>query len=310
MSASEGSDPELTVWRDGELIPFADATVHVLSHAAHRGSEVFDVLKVYNTTGQPRALGLREHVARFERSMRLMGMASPYDVAALSEAVRVTVNANPGSVVVKLVAAWPDVVLTTRPASPTPMIVVTAQPGDEGAALASPLRVTASTMPKMPAEILPPSLKVAASYTAGLRQQMAADEAGFDDVVFRTVEGRLAEGTSMSLLVVKGDRLIGPPLDSVLDGITRRLVCELAADLDLAVEIRDVHWDEVEGADELFFSSTNKIVSPIAALDDHTYEAPGPVAKALGALADRLIADDHPLSGRWMTPLPATAPTG
>lgn len=294
------SGADALVWRDGELIPFADATIHVLSHAAHRGSEVFDVLRVVTTEAGPAALGLRPHVARFDRSMQLMGMEPPYDIVTMEEAVRATVLANPGSDVVKLVAAWAEIALSTHPISRRPMIVVTAQSGSPADVLQPAARLVSSPMPKMPAEILPPSLKVAAAYTAGVRQQLQVSE-GVDDVIFRTLDGRLGEATTQSLLVVKGDRLIGPSFDRVLDGITRRMLSDLAPALGLAVEVRDVHWDEVEEADELIMTSTNVIVRPVASLDDHTYDAPGPVARGLAAEAEALFAGGHELSSRWLS---------
>ncbi|MEM9132963.1 MAG: aminotransferase class IV [Actinomycetota bacterium] len=296
------SDSEAVVWRDGELIPFADATVHVLSHAAHRGTEVFDVLRVVATGSGPVALGLREHVARFDRSMQLMGMTSPYSVAAIEEAVAKTVAANPGADVVKLVAAWTEIALSTEPVSLVPSVVVTARPGIPTDILQPVARVASSEMPKMPAEILPPSLKVAAAYTPGVRRQLdLADDV--DDVLFRTLDGRLAEATTQSMLVVAGDRLLAPSLDRVLDGITRRLLTELAPDVGLAVEVRDVHWDEVQGADELILTSTNNVIRPVSALDDVSYAAPGPMATALAGQVEALFAGEHALSGRWLTPL-------
>ena len=302
-STSNPVSGDAVIWRDGELIPYAEATVHVLSHAAHRGSEVFDVLRVFNGAAGPMAVGLRPHVARFLRSMELMYMEVPFDVATLEEAVRLTVVANPGSSLVKLVAAWEDVAVTSRPTSFRPTVYVTAEVVPEGPALAPAARVMTSSMPKIPAEILPPSLKVAASYTAGVRRQIEADRAGYDDVIYRTITTDLAEATTQSLLVVRGDRMLAPSLDRVLDGITRRLLCELAPGLGLAVEVRDVHWDEVEGADELILTSTNSLVRPVSSLDDRPYAAPGPVADGLAAEAEKLLVGDHELSPRWLTPM-------
>ena len=85
------------MWIDGELVPSSEATVHVLSHGMQRGSTVFDVMKVVTLDGVPHAFGLREHVARFERSMHLMGMEPAWSVAAMEEAVAAAVAANPGA---------------------------------------------------------------------------------------------------------------------------------------------------------------------------------------------------------------------
>ncbi|MCP3987475.1 MAG: hypothetical protein GY724_00235 [Actinomycetia bacterium] len=295
---------DAVIWRDGELIPFADATVHVLSHAAHRGSEVFDVLRVYDTGSGPAALGLRPHVARFDRSMQMMGMETPYDVATLEKAVVETVLANPGSSFVKLIGAWAEVAMSTAPESTRPSVLVAALPSDQSNdPLSESVRIHTAEMPKIPASVLPPSLKVAASYTPALRHQLQATAEGWDDVIFRSTEGRLAEATTQAMLVVKGERIAGPPLDTVLDSITRRLVLDVAQLLDLTVEARDVYWDQVTGADELIMTSTTHLVRPVSQLDDVKFEAPGPVARQLGEALSELIAGRHQLSDRWLSPL-------
>lgn len=286
------------------MIPFNEATVHVLSHAAHRGSEVFDVLRVVSNVDGTAALGLRRHVARFDRSMQLMGMETPYDLGTIERAVAETVAANDDVVYVKLVAVWAEVAMGTEPVSRRPSVMVAAVQADDGdVVMQEPARIRTSSMPKMPASILPPTLKVAAGYTAGLRRQLDAFEAGFDDVIFRSTAGRLAEATSQSLLVVLGDKIIGPPFDTVLDGITRRLLLDLAQLHDLSVQVRDVFWDEVTSADELIFTSTTNLVRPIAQLDDQVLEAPGNVAKLLAEGVEAVIAGRHALSEHWLTPL-------
>jgi len=295
------------MWRDGELIPFGDATIHVLSHAAHRGSEVFDVLRVIRNDSGAAAIGLREHVARFDRSMRLMGMDTPYDLGTIEAAVAETVVANPGAEYVKLVAAWAEVAMATEPVTRRPSVLIAAlppaEPSGEVTIVEPPARVHVSDMPKMPASILPPSLKVAASYTAAVRQQLQAMAEGWDDVIFRTIEGKLAEASTQALLVVKDNRIAGPPFDVVLDSITRRLLIDVAQHEGLTVEGRDIHWDQVTDADELILTSTTHLVRPVGQLDEVEFTAPGPIANQLGAALKLLLAGSHPLSNRWLTPI-------
>lgn len=294
------------IWIDGNLVPSEEATVHVLSHGMQRGSTVFDVLKVVRLADGPHAFGLREHIARFMQSMELMGMTPEVGLPQLETAVADTVRANPGADVVKVVAAWVEIPLRSLPVSTTPTIYVAAlelgaalDPGDT----ASTVRLRAASAPKLPAVMLPPTLKVAASYTIGVRERLAAAAAGFDDIVFRTVDGDLAEGSTQSLFVVTGGRILLPPIDSVLDGITRRAVVDLARHAGIDVDVRPVYWDEVIGADELFLSSTNSQILPVRGIDDHEVPAPGPVSGLLGAAMEDLLAGDHELSKRWLTPL-------
>ncbi len=294
------------IWIDGEFVPYGKATVHVLSHGMQRGSTVFDVLKVVHVDGGPAAFGLREHVARFMQSMQLMGMTPEVTLPELEAAVAAAVAANPGAEVVKLAAAWIEVPLRSLPVSTVPTVYVAAMlpsaavdPGGTHDAV----RVMTAASPKMPSEVLPPSLKVAASYTAGVRERLRAVAEGYDDVVFRTMSGDLAEGTTQSLFVISGGQVLLPPLDNVLDGITRRVVLDLVRHEAIHVDVRPVYWDEVTGADELFLSSTNSQVLPVAQLDDRMLDAPGPITARLSTRMDELLAGQHELSRRWLTPL-------
>jgi branched-chain amino acid aminotransferase len=293
------------VWRDGVLIPHADATCHVLSHMAARGSQVFDVLRVVATAEGPAAVGLRPHVSRFLNSMELMGMASDTNLGTLERAVAETVLAGAeaagsqgsGFYTVKLVAAWTEPGDGVMPASLTPSLYVLALPVAslaDTAVLGQPVKLRSSEMPKMPPSVLPPSLKVAASYTPGLREQMRVRAEGYDYPVFRTADGDLAESTTLSILVIRGGRILAPPLDSVLDGISRRTVLDAAQYLSIPVDVRGVYWDEVEQADELILASTNRTVTPVELLDDRTLVAPGPVTEQLGAVVADIYRGEHP----------------
>lgn len=304
------------VWRDGELIPFADATVHVLSHMAARGSQVFDVLLVTRTGRGVEAVGLRPHVTRFLRSADLMAMEGVGEIDDLELAVARTVAGNlhlatdadgrPTPLVVKLIAAWTEEPDGLLPVDLHPAVFVTARPAAGHGAPAvpdRPARVRSSPMPKIPPTILPPALKVAASYTPGLREQLRSRSLGFDHTVFRTIEGDLAESTTLSMLVVTGGRVLAPPLDSVLDGITRRLVLDAAQELGIPIEVRAVEWAEVEAADELILSSTTHPVVPVASLDDRELPAGGEVTAELASVVDGTLRGTHRLAGRWLTPL-------
>lgn len=295
------------IWVDGSMVPAEQATVHVLSHGVQRGSTVFDVLKVVHLDGGPFAFGLREHVARFVQSMEMMGMTPTVTMSELEEAVSVTVAANPGAEVVKLAGAWVEVPLRSLPITTVPTVFVAALVPDEAADPGggqAAVRLKTATAPKIPASVLPPTLKVAASYTPGVRERLQAVADGFDDVIFRTADtGDLAEGTTQSLFVIKNSGVLLPPLDNVLDGITRRTVVDLVRHADIDLDVRPVYWDEVTGADELFLSSTNTQVLPVTQLDDRSFDAPGPVTAGLADAMTELLQGGHELSRRWLTPL-------
>jgi branched-chain amino acid aminotransferase len=294
------------VWVDGRLVPFAEATVHVLSQSLQRGTAVFDVLSLHSTGDGPAALGLREHVARFGHSMEAVGMEPAHDLAALERAVAEVAVANPDADWVKLTACYAEPSFDALPVTRRPRIVVAALArGDLGEPppRSSGLRLRSAAGPKLPPEILPPGAKVAASYTPGVLERLAAQGEGWDDVVFRTASGDLAESTTTSVLVVAGHTVVAPPLDVVLDGIMRRVAIDVARRAGLAVEVRPVAWAEVLGADELFVTSTTRLAVPVADLDGSAFPDPGPVTKAVRHDLERLVAGQHPCSRRWLTPL-------
>ena len=293
------------VWVDGQLRPFAEASVHVLSQSLQRGTAVFDVLSVHDGPEGPAALGLREHIARFGHSMEAMGMEPSFHLAELERAVAITVLANPGSEVVKLTACFAEPALDALPSTLVPEISVAALAIADfpGGPRPGGLRLRTATAPKLPASALPPGIKVAASYTVGVRERILARRQGYDDVLFRTTQGDLAESTTTSLLLVREQTLIAPPLDVVLDGITRRMAIDVARNAGLHVEVRPVAWAEVESADELFVTSTTRMAVPVTDLDGRTYPDPGPVTKVVRDDLERLVQGQHPSSRRWLTPL-------
>ncbi len=294
-----------TVWVDGEFVRYEDARIHVLSHATQRGTTVFDVVRIVPVNSVPHAIGLAEHVERFARSMELMGMESDRSVPELIEAAARTVVANPGASIVKIVATWSEVPLRTLPVSLVPKIWIAAAASGPNVDTpnASGVKLRTATAPKLPASILPPSLKVAASYAVGVRERMAAVAAGYDDVLFKTIDGGLAEATTQSLAVVKGQTIALPPLDVVLDSITRQMMIELAQHVGIDVEVRSISWSEVERADELYLSSANHCALPVRALDDRTYACPGPVTENVRDQAEQLLSGHHSISSRWLTAL-------
>lgn len=306
---------EPVIWRDGSLIAYSQATAHVMSHMSARGSQVFDVMAVAETDAGPCAFGLREHVTRFVRSMDLMGMEDTLPVGEVENAIAETVVANcvgsaallpTGPWIVKIIAAWDAEANGVMPdsLSPATYVVVTPYGGPTPLGqVGTPVKVKTASMPKIPADVLPPALKVAASYTPALRHMMKAKADGFDHVVFKDVGGDLAESVSSSLLVVTDGKIVAPPLDTVLDGITRRAVLDAAAFLDIPSEVRPVRWSEVTDADELILASTTKSVLPVGVLDQTELTAPGPVALKLGDVMDATLAGRHELSDRWLTPL-------
>jgi branched-chain amino acid aminotransferase len=296
--------PDRRIWRDGELIAWADATVHVLAASVQRGTLAFDVLRLEDVRGVPHVVGLDEHLERFLGSAGGMGMTGMPPLDELRSALLATVRANPGSEIVKISALWDEVVLDLMPEHRVPQITIAAlSRSDAGYAGGPPppVRLRLGRRPKLPASVLSPQWKVAASYTAGAVERLAAREAGYDDALLLDTDGRLAELPTQSFFLVVDGMLHVPTLDTVLRGITRAIVLEVAAELGVPVVEAPLDQYLLDEADEAFVSSTMAAVRPVAELEGRHYQVPGPISEKLADAVDRLYAGDHPASARWLT---------
>jgi branched-chain amino acid aminotransferase len=297
------------IWKDGTLLPAAEATVHVLSNVAARGTQVFDVLVLTRTDTGPAVVGLDEHLIRFQESAAEMGMEDLPNLDQLRRAVFATVDANvdraaTNAVIVKIMANWEDNSVGAVPDELRPVIYVATLPTDEDRLPTTPdgpISVRTADMPKIPATVLPPSVKVAASYTPAIRQQILSRRQGYDHTLFKTFDGYLAESMTSSVFAVADGRLLVPPLEVVLNGVTRRIVLDAAEAAGVECTIGPVPWETVLAADEFFFSSTVHPVTTVDRLDERTLATPGPVSAALASVIEQIYLGTHPLSERWLT---------
>jgi branched-chain amino acid aminotransferase len=296
------------IWRDGALVPWADATVHVLSQAIQRGTLVFDVMPLYWLARGPAIVGLAEHVERFLQSAELSGMPVPYTAAQLHGAIAETVRANPGAEVVKVSGYWPRISLDVLPVDERPEIAIAAfaiaDLSKTGrASAAGPARLSIAEARKMPPFVLPPQMKIAAAYTHAAIAKARARKAGFHDVLFLDERGSLTESSTQSFFLVCEGILRSAPLDVVLAGVTRRLALELARDEGIPVKEEPMPRELLARADEAFLTGTTSNVWPIERVDELVLPQPipGPVTRRLVERFAKLVADADPVfSRRWL----------
>jgi branched-chain amino acid aminotransferase len=297
------------IWRNGRMIPWAEATVHVLAQSIQRGTLVFDVMPIYWVKRGPAILGLDEHTERFKQSMELAQMTPPYDVRELRAGIAEAVRANPGAELVKMSAYYPGVSLDVLPVDPKPEVAIAAfsigdvVPGGARANARGPAKLQIATSPKMPATVLSPQVKIAAGYTHAAFAKQRARAAGFHDVLFLDEAGSLTESSTQSFFVVADGVLHTAGLDAVLDGITRRLTIELARDEGIEVKEGRMPRELLTRAREAFLTGTTTNVWPIAQIDslEIPKPVPGPISAKLVARFAALCADEDPaFSKRWL----------
>ncbi len=311
------------VWIDGAYRPWAEATVHVLSHSLQRGSLVFDFMSVHDLKtsaiagGAPRGASifrLREHVERFFRSCELMGLPIEQSPEQIREAIRATVRKNAGARAVKISAYFASVEIDVVPVDTRVTVAIAAY--DPKADIQDRF---AEPPPEKPQflklwiekeranrrdDIVPPQAKVAANYASPMTAKTRAQAEGFDEIILVDEDGHLAEGPTTNLFLVdEAGELLTPPGTKVLHGVTRSSIIEIAKAEGITVREAPVKPEAILGAREAFLTGTNAGVWPVESVDRQKLEScPGPISTTLRNRFQRVIQAEDPEFTHWMTP--------
>ena len=279
---------EHRIWFNGELVPYEDATVHVLAHVVHYGSSVFEGIRCYETDRGPAVFRLREHMRRLEDSAKIHRMDIGHDLDTMCDAVVETI-ADSG-----LTSCYirPVVYRGTgsRGVNPLKNTVETAVAVWEWGQYLGPeaveegVDVQVASWARNAPNTTPSVAKAGGNYLNAALVKMDAVLSGFSEGIALTTEGYLAEGSGENLFVVRdGVVYTAPGAMSILPGITRDTVLTLAADLGIEVREQAMPREVLYIADELFFTGTAAEVTPIRSVDHHTIGAGrrGPITEAI-----------------------------
>lgn len=309
MSEPTFSDRDGWIWMDGDLVPWRDAKVHVLTHTLHYGMGVFEGVRAYNTPGGPCIFRLAEHTERLFNSAKILGMTIPYTPEQVNAAQCEVFKANGldegylrpmaflGSEAMGLRAKGLSVHLSIA-SWPWPDYM-DADSRDKG------IKVRTSSYTRHHVNITMCKAKSNGNYTNSILALHEALECGYDEALLLDNEGYVAEGSGENIFLVKNGELHTPELTSCLAGITRDTVFALARERGLTINERRITRDEVYIADEAFFTGTAAEVLPIQSLDNRTIGSGkrGPVTEQLqSAYFDQVRGqrDSHP---EWHTPV-------
>ena len=281
-------DRDGVIWLDGKLVPWRESRMHVLTHALHYGSAVFEGERIYDG----RVFRLSAHSARLIRSANLLDYDLPWSREQIDEATRTVVKANNltagyirpiawrGSEVLGVSAIGTTVHLAIAPWAQEGRLSVQAR--DAG------INVTMAKYRRPSPETAPGHAKVAGLYVICGIEKDRALKAGFDDALMLDWQGRIAETTGANIFLVIDGRLVTPTPHNFLDGITRRAVMGMARTRGWTVEERDVMPEELSTASEVFLCGSAAEIVPVGSIDQHHFQA-GPVAKTLMADFQKLV---------------------
>lgn len=305
--------PDRRIWLDGVLVPWGEATVHVLSHSHARGSLVFDFMSVHQTPRGSAIFRLPDHIDRFLTSVELVGLPLTLGAEQLAEACRVAVRANPGATVVKLQAFLPSIEVDVVPVDdhvavaaaafdPRADVLARKQKAVPDAPRAVKIWLEKERKQRRP-DIMHPHAKVAANYASPMAAKWAARRRGYDEVLLVDEHGFVAEGPTTNFFLVDREGVLRtPPEESVLLGVTRRSILALAEHAGIPFMEEPVTSEVLLGAAEAFLTGTSAGVWPIVSVDDQTIgsECPGPISRALGQQFREVVAGKEPAFEHWL----------
>lgn len=299
------------IWFEGQFVPWGEAKVHVLSHAMHYGSSVFEGIRCYETATGPAIFRLPEHVARMFRSCKIYRMEIPYTQEQVSQAIidTVAVNKLRSCYIRPLVYRGYEQLGVEPRTCPVQLAIAAWEWGAYlGAdALEQGVDVGVSSWRRMAPDTTPAGAKVGGHYTNSQLIHMEAAEHGYAEGIALDVYGYVSEGSGENIFLVQDGVLYTPPLGtSVLGGITRDCVIKLAKEMGYEVREVLVAREQLYTADELFFSGTAAEVSPIRSVDHIVVGAGrrGPITAKLQEAFFKIATGQVPDRFGWLTPVP------
>lgn len=255
------------IWMDGTFVKWEDAKIHLISHALHYGSGVFEGTRFYETPKGTAIFRLQDHTARLFYSASTLRLPINFSEEEVNAATVETVRKNEcPSGYIRPLAFFGEGKMGLRPAGAVPHLTIACWPW--GKYLADrPIHVKISKYIRIHPKSLISDAKVTGHYVNSILATQEIGEEGFDEALLLDFQGNIAEGPGENFFLVKDGALHTPPLGNVLNGITRKSVFQIAKDLGISVTERTIRPEEIWEADEAFFTGTAAEVTPIGTVD-------------------------------------------
>lgn len=298
------------VWKNGEIIPWADATVHISAHALHYGSGVFEGIRCYETVTGPAVFRLPEHLDRFHASASAYNFKIPYSSDELTAAICHLIDRNGfTSCYIRPIYFKGSGTLGVHPGKCPDETAIMVWPwgsylGADG--LEKGVKITVSPWRKFHSSMMPTTAKACGQYLNSILAVQDAFSRGYDEGLLLDMNGSLAEGSGENLFVIKDGKVTTNKADdSILMGITRDAAIEIARELGLEVSEKSLELEDLLTADEAFFTGTAAEVTPIREVDETVIGEGkrGPVTKQIQDTFFEIVAGRDERFSRWLHPV-------
>ena len=293
------------IWMDGELVDWDKAQVHVLTHALHYGSGVFEGIRCYETPAGPAVFRLTEHMERFERSAKMLFMDLGYSVEEMVEAVKETIRVNKlPACYIRPIAFRGYGVMGLDPIPAPVNISIACWPwetymGEE--ALREGVDVGISSWRQRGINSMPPAIKATGNYLNSSFARIEANQHGYNEAILLNEDGKVTEGTGENLFIVRDGVISTPPVsDGLLEGITRDSIMQIAVDLDYDVIEESLVRTDLYTCDEMFMTGSAAEVVPVRSVNHHVIGPAGPVTLDLQQTFFRVVHGEVPHYEEWL----------
>ncbi|MGA7979007.1 MAG: branched-chain amino acid transaminase [Chromatiaceae bacterium] len=301
------ADRDGLIWLDGEMVPWREATTHVLTHTLHYGMGVFEGVRAYRTTQGTAIFRLQDHTERLFKSAHILRMSIPYDRATINEAQRAAVRENGlESAYIRPMCFYGPEGMGLRADNLEVHCMVAAWSwgaylGEEN--IQNGIRIKVSSFTRHHVNITMCRAKANGNYMNSMLALKEALDCGYDEALLLDAEGYVMEGSGENIFIVRDSVLYTPDLTSALDGITRKSVIALATEIGLSVVEKRITRDEVYIADEAFFTGTAAEVTPIREVDGRIIGegSRGPITKRLQELYFDQVHGRREEHSEWLT---------
>lgn len=297
-----------TVWMDGKLVPYENATVHFLTSGLHYGIAVFEGIRCYAAERGPAVFRLNEHMNRLVESAHILGFRSlPYSAGELVQATVELVRANGFSscYIRPLIYLYSERMNLSLDSGEARIGIACWEMGglygEEG--LAAGVRANISSFTRHHPNVSMTKAKISGNYANSILAKTESERLGYDEAILLDPQGYVAECTGENLFVVRRGRIFTTPLAAILEGITRDSLVALAGDLGYPVEERMMGRDMLYTADEVFVCGTAAEVVAVREIDQRTIGSgrAGPVTRAIQTAFHDAVRGRHPRSEGWLT---------